>query len=175
MSAAELSTDDTTRTASANHVDHAATSAEEATNQYLTFFLADEEYGVNILRVQEIKGWSSVTKVPNTDHHVLGVINLRGTVVPIIDLRQRFGLESVEFGPLTVVIVLKIQGSREQTVGIVVDAVSDVYHVTAESINPPPESCGGIDSNFVAGLVTMDEKMVILLDLDELMGRSDVE
>ena len=159
----------------ASHKDHAATFADEATNQYLTFFLAGEEYGVNILRVQEIKGWTSVTKVPNTDQHVLGVINLRGTVVPIIDLRHRFGLEGVEFGPLTVVIVLKTQGSREQTVGIVVDAVSDVYHVTADSINPPPESCGGIDSNFVSGLVTMEDKMVILLDLDELMGRGDSE
>ncbi len=156
---------------SAIHRDQAASSVDEATNQYLTFFLAGEEYGVNILRVQEIKGWTSVTKVPNTDEHVLGVINLRGTVVPIIDLRQRFGLECIEFGPLTVVIVLKIEGSREQTVGIVVDAVSDVYHVSADSINPPPESCGGIDSNFVSGLVTMEEKMVILLELDELMGR----
>ena len=160
---------------SANYRDHATASADEATNQYLTFFLAGEEYGVNILRVQEIKGWTSVTKVPNTDQHVLGVINLRGTVVPIIDLRQRFSLECIEFGPLTVVIVLKIEGSREQTVGIVVDAVSDVYHVSADSINPPPESCGGIDSNFVSGLVTMEDKMVILLELDELMGRSDSE
>ena len=158
-----------------NHIGHAATSTEEATNQYLTFFLADEEYGVNILRVQEIKGWTSVTKVPNTDLHVLGVINLRGTVVPIIDLRQRFGLDCIEFGPLTVIIVLKIQGSREKTVGIVVDAVSDVYHVSADSINPPPDSCGGIDSNFVSGLVTMDEKMVILLELDELMGAGELE
>lgn len=159
----------------ASSQDHAARSVDEATNQYLTFFLAGEEYGVNILRVQEIKGWTSVTKVPNTDQHVLGVINLRGTVVPIIDLRKRFGLEGIEFGPLTVVIVLKIQGSREQTVGIVVDAVSDVYHVAADSINLPPESCGGIDSNFVSGLVTMEDKMVILLDLDELMGRGDSE
>ena len=158
-----------------NHREHAATSSDEATNQYLTFFLAGEEYGVNILRVQEIKGWTSVTQVPNTDLHVLGVINLRGTVVPIIDLRQRFGLEAIEFGPLTVVIVLKIHGARERTVGIVVDAVSDVYHVSADSINPPPDSCGGIDSNYVAGLVTMEEKMVILLDLDQMLGRGDGE
>ncbi len=155
--------------------EHAATSTDEATNQYLTFFLAGEEYGVNILRVQEIKGWTSVTQVPNTDLHMLGVINLRGTVVPIIDLRQRFGLEAIEFGPLTVIIVLKIQGAREQTVGIVVDAVSDVYHVSADSINLPPESCGGVDSNYVSGLVTMEEKMVILLDLDQLLGKGDGE
>ncbi len=139
--------------------------------QYLTFQLAGEEYGVDILRVQEIKGWEKATRIPHSPHYVLGVINLRGSVVPIIELRRRFGLESSEFGPTTVVIVVKVSSARgERTVGLVVDAVCEVYNVPLADIKPPPEVGAGIDTDFVRGLSTMDDKMLILLDIDKLIA-----
>src|ERR1700732_1218106 len=114
-------------------------SAGESSEQYLTFLLAGEEYGVDILRVQEIKGWDKVTRIPHTPDYVLGVINLRGAVVPILDLRRRFGLETIAFGPTTVVIVVRVMSGRdERTVGVVVDAVSEVYNVDAAGTKPPP-------------------------------------
>lgn len=145
-------------------------------NQYLTFMVAGEEYGVDILRVQEIKGWDRVTRLPQSPEYVLGVINLRGAVVPIIDLRRRFALERVPFGPTTVVIVVKVRAARgERTAGIVVDAVSEVYSVAAEAIRPPPEVCGALDAAFVKGLTSVpqrEEKIVILLDIDALINAS---
>jgi purine-binding chemotaxis protein CheW len=144
--------------------------AETDTSQYLTFMLSGEEYGVDILRVQEIKGWDSATKIPNTPSFVKGVINLRGTIVPVIDLRERFNLECREYGPTTVVIVLKvIGGSGDRIMGVVVDAVSDVYNVRNDSVRPAPEISGVIDTDFVRGLATVDEKMVIVLDIDHLI------
>jgi purine-binding chemotaxis protein CheW len=141
--------------------------------QYLTFLLAGEEYGVDILRVQEIKGWDKVTRIPHTPDYVLGVINLRGAVVPILDLRRRFGLEAIAFGPTTVVIVMRVgTGSEERTVGVVVDAVSEVYNVSAADAMPPPDVCGSVDTVFVKALATVDEKMLILLDIDRLIGNS---
>lgn len=139
-------------------------------NQYLTFLLAGEEYGVDILRVQEIKGWDTVTKIPNTPEYVKGVINIRGTIVPIIDLRQRFGLEEKVYGPTTVVIVLRVESdSGERTMGIVVDAVSDVYNIAGEEEKPAPDFGAEIDTEYVRGLATVDQKMVILLDIDQLI------
>ncbi len=139
--------------------------------QYLTFMLAGEEYGVDILRVQEIKGWDNATRIPRTPSYVLGVINLRGAVVPVLGLRQRFGLEPVEFGPTTVVIVLRANGSRgERTVGIVVDGVSEVYNIEDSSLKSPPDECNSLDSRFVKALVTVENKMLILLDVDLLVG-----
>jgi purine-binding chemotaxis protein CheW len=144
--------------------------------QYLTFMLAGEEYGVDILCVQEIKGWDRATRIPHTPDFVLGVINLRGAVVPILDLRRRFALEAVDFGPTTVVIVLRANGTRgERTVGIVVDAVSEVYNVDVADMKPPPEVCGSLDSIFVKSLATISEKMLILLDVDRLIGNSLAE
>ena len=141
--------------------------------QYLTFLLAGEEYGVDILRVQEIKGWDKVTRIPHTPDYVLGVINLRGAVVPILDLRRRFGLEATDFGPTTLVIVMRVGvGHEERTVGVVVDAVSEVYNVNAADAMPPPDVCGSIDTVFVKALATVDEKMLILLDIDRLIGNS---
>ncbi len=142
------------------------------TNQFLTFMLAEEEYGVDILRVQEIKGWDKTTPIPNTPPYIKGVINLRGAIVPIIDLRQRFGMEAAPYGPTTVVIVLKISGEdRERTMGIVVDAVSDVYNISIEEMKPAPDF-GGIDVEFIKGLATVDEQMVIILDIDRLLDVS---
>jgi purine-binding chemotaxis protein CheW len=139
--------------------------------QYLTFRLAAEEYGVDILRVQEIKGWDKVTRIPKTEKYVLGVINLRGTVVPIIDLRSRFGLDSTQFGPTTVIIVVRVSSKGgTRTVGLVVDAVSEVYSVEPEAVRPAPDVCGSIDTIFVKGLATKSDHMLILLDIDRLIG-----
>jgi purine-binding chemotaxis protein CheW len=140
-------------------------------SQYLTFRLAAEEYGVDILRVQEIKGWDKITRIPKTENYILGVINLRGTVVPILDLRSRFGLDPIVFGPTTVIIVVHVTTKTGQrTVGLVVDAVSEVYSVDLESVKPAPEVCSTVDTMFVKGLVTKAERMLILLDIDRLIG-----
>ena len=152
------------------------TDLDADTDQYLTFILAEEEYGVDILRVQEIKGWDSVTPIPNTPKYIKGVINLRGTIVPIIDLRQRFKLEEIEYGPMTVVIVLKIiSEEKPRTMGIVVDAVSEVYNVATEQMQPPPDFGSVVDIDFVSGLATVNEKMVIILDIDNLLTRGELE
>lgn len=144
---------------------------EAGMNQYLTFLLAGEEYGVDILRVQEIRGWDSATKIPNTPAYVLGVINLRGTVVPIIDLRKRFHLPDMEFQSTTVVVVVKVRKeSGERTVGMVVDAVSDVYNIAEESIDETPDMGGAIATDFIRGLSSIDDKMIILLDIDALIN-----
>lgn len=138
--------------------------------QYLTFALDKEEYGVNILRVQGIQGWDRVTAIPNTPDYVLGVINLRGAIVPIVDLRRRFGLPATGFGPTTVVIVVKVMRQRhERTVGLVVDSVSEVCNVQPGDRKPAPDFGTGVETGFVQGLVTVDERLVILLDIDRLV------
>src|SRR5260370_9299202 len=130
----------------------------DSSEQYLTFMLAGEEYGVDILRVQEIKGWDKVTRIPHTPDYVLGVINLRGAVVPILDLRRRFGLETIAFGPTTVVIVVRVMTGRdERTAGVVVDAVSEVYNVDAADATPPPHVGGTVYTAIVQALVPSDE------------------
>ncbi len=144
-------------------------------DQYLTFIMAGEEYGIDILRVQEIRGWDGVTPIPNTPEYIKGVINLRGSIVPIIDLRERFGLERGEYGPTTVVIVVKVMDEeRERVMGIVVDAVSDVYNVSEDDMKPPPDFGSVVSVDFVKGLTTVDEKMVIILDIDHMMARDDL-
>jgi purine-binding chemotaxis protein CheW len=145
------------------------------TNKYLTFVLATEEYAVDILRVQEIKGWSKVTPIPNTPDYIRGVINLRGTIVPIIDLRLRFSLDRLDYGQMTVVVVVKVvSGSRERIMGIVVDAVSDVYDVAENEIKPPPDFGSVISMEFIRGLATVNEKMVIILDIDRLLNSGEL-
>ena len=144
-------------------------------DQYLTFMLAGEEYGVDILRVQEIKGWGKVTPIPNTPDYVRGVMNLRGTIVPIIDLRKRFNLESIEYGPTTVVIVLRIESEgHDRIMGIVVDAVSDVYAVPNEELRESPDFGGNVNVDIVKGLATVDEKMVIMLNIDKLLNSDEL-
>ena len=141
--------------------------------QYLTFLLAGEEYGVEILRVQEIKGWDGVTRVPHTPAWMLGVMNLRGTVVPVIDLRARFGLPRVEFGAGHVVIVVRVQVARgEKTAGVVVDGVSEVYDFRAEDVRPAPAVQAASAPALLAGLASAGEKMVMLLDIDRLVASS---
>lgn len=142
-------------------------------DQYLTFMLAGEEYGVDILRVREIKGWDNVTPIPNTPKYIKGVINLRGTIVPIIDLRQRFSLDSIDYGPTTVVIVLKVDSDKgSRTMGIVVDAVSEVYNIDQGALKPAPDFGQAVSTDFVKGLGTVDDKMVIVLDIDHLLNSS---
>ena len=144
--------------------------AGTAGGQYLTFMLAGEEYGLEILKVQEIKGWDSATPIPNTPEYVLGVLNLRGAVVPIIDLRKRFNMESIPYGPTTVIIVVKMRAKdKERTVGMVVDAVADVYRLEHDEIQPPPDMGSSVHTDFVRGLATVEGKMVILLETDTLI------
>jgi len=148
-----------------------ATAGVVNAEQFLTFMLNGEEYGVDILRVQEIKGWESATEIPNTPPYIRGVINLRGTIVPVIDLRRRFELEAIEYTSTTVIIVLRIRaGEAEKTMGFIVDAVSDVYNVTQDQMKPAPEFGGQVRTDYVKGLATVDDKMVILLDIDQLVG-----
>ena len=143
---------------------------EGSSRQYLSFFLGGQEYATDILRVQEIKGWDTVTRVPYSPGYILGVINLRGAIVPVVDLRVRFALESAPFDSATVVIVVRVAGARgERIVGLVVDAVSDVYSFSAENIQPAPEAVGSLDQMFVLGLAKHEDKLVIILDIERLV------
>ncbi len=144
---------------------------DDGGTQFLSFVLADEYYGIDILRVQEIKGWTPVTRVPQTPEHMKGVLNLRGTIVPIIDMRMRFSLEEVEYTPLTVVIVMSVKSdSGDRLVGIVVDAVSDVLNVGEDDIKPTPDFGDTVSTEFINGLASVDDKMVMLLDADKLFN-----
>ena len=148
----------------------------DAEGQYLTFHLADEIYGIEILRVHEIKGWLPVTRVPNTPEYMRGVLNLRGTIVPIIDVRQRFNLETKPYGKTTVVIVATVRfGDRNKVMGMVVDGVSDVLNVQADEVRQAPAFETAVDADFISGLVTVDEQMVMLLDIDRLLGQAIVD
>ncbi|MDM8565197.1 chemotaxis protein CheW [Candidatus Halobeggiatoa sp. HSG11] len=149
---------------------------DDIANKYLTFVLATEEYAIDILRVQEIKGWSKVTQIPNTPSYICGVINLRGTIVPIVDLRLRFNLDYQEYGSMTVVVVVNVisPNSKERIMGVVVDGVSDVYDVTETEIKPPPDFGSVISTEFVDGLATVSDKMVIVLDIDKLLNSDEL-
>ena len=138
--------------------------------QFLTFVCAGEEYGVAILCVQEIKGWEGVTRVPYAPNYLLGVMNLRGVIVPVIDLRTRFGLDARPADSSSVVIVVRVHTDLgEKTAGIVVDAVSEVYSVAPDHIKPTPELGSASERACVHSLASIDEKMVMLLDIDKLV------
>jgi purine-binding chemotaxis protein CheW len=139
--------------------------------QYLTFSLAGEEYGIDILKVQEIRGWAPVTKVPNAPAFVRGVMNLRGAIVPVIDLRLRFGLATIEYTKTTVVIVVMVQGATgNRVIGAVVDGVSDVLNLQAADIQPAPDFGTAVHTEFISGLVTIEAGMVMLLNVDRLLN-----
>ncbi len=145
-----------------------ASGQAQACTQYLTFRVADEDYALEILNVQEIKSWEPCTRLPNTPEHVLGVINLRGSVVPIVDLRRWLGMPPREPDKLTVVVVLRLPvGENDKVLGLVVDAVSDVHEIDPDQVRPPPLD-SGVDGRMVRGLATVDDKMIILLDLAQL-------
>lgn len=137
-------------------------------HQYLTFQLLDEKYAVEILRVQEIRNFSHITPIPNAPKHVKGAMNLRGTVVPIVDLRAKFNLASVEYDEYTVIIVVSI---GEKVVGLVVDAVNEVLDISEDTCEPPPDLAGEVDSSFIAGLAKQKGKLVTILNIDKLVGR----
>jgi purine-binding chemotaxis protein CheW len=143
--------------------------------EYLSFTLGGEDYGVDILRVQEIKGWEEVRPLPNTPDYIKGVLDLRGTIVPIIDLRSRFQLESVEYTPVTVTIVLSVQSEgKEHVMGVVVDGVSDVLNVATEDVRSAPNLGTHINTRYIRGMVTLGERMVILLDVDRLLSPEEM-
>jgi purine-binding chemotaxis protein CheW len=150
--------------------DEAAT--RTAPLQQLTFALAEEEYAVDILAVREIRGWSHVTRIPQAPDYVLGVLNLRGAIVPVMDLRLRFGLVRESYGDTTVMIIVAI---GERLFGIVVDAVSDVIDIDVAAIKPVPDMGAVVDTRYLKGLATHEERMVMLLDVDKLMRPEDAE
>lgn len=156
--------------ASASTPDRRGVAADKR-SEFLTFALGAEEYAIDILKVQEIRGYDAVTRIANTPPFIKGVINLRGIIVSIVDLRIRFELSEARYDIFTVVIILKIAG---RVVGIVVDGVSDVISLGAEQINPPPELAGGLDTRYVVGLGTLDERMLILVDIEKLLTSDEL-
>ncbi len=139
--------------------------------QFLTFTLHEEEYAIDILKVQEIKGMSKITPIPNAPAHVKGVMNLRGTVVPVIDLRRRFSMSSVEADNLTVIIVVNV---GKQVAGLVVDTVSDVLNFSMQDVEPTPELAGGLDTSFITGLAKVEQRLVTLLNIDRLLTKAEL-
>jgi len=143
--------------------------AGDGTRKVLTFSLGGEVYGVDILRVKEIRGWSPVTRIPQTPASTLGVLNLRGLIVPIVDLRVRFALKTAEFTPQTVIIVLSLRtGNGQRECGIVVDNVNDVVDIAADNVKPAPELGGGQSSEYIEGITSHDEQMLILLNAESV-------
>ncbi len=140
-------------------------------HEYLTFTLGDEEYGIDILRVQEIKGYSAVTPIPNAPPHLKGVMNLRGTVVPVVDLRVKFGMPSQPYDRFTVVIMVMVDA---RVVGLVVDAVSDVLNVADDEKVPPPEMGCDVDTSFLTGLAKSADRLISLLAIERVVGMKEV-
>jgi purine-binding chemotaxis protein CheW len=141
------------------------------TSQFLTFLLGAEQYGVEILKVQEIRGYSTVTPIPNTPTHIKGVINLRGTVVPVVDLRAKFLMDATEYNKFTVIIVVTV---GEKVIGLVVDAVSDVLDIPAGEMRVAPDFGVRVDTKFISGMATISERMTVLLDIDRLLSDDEV-
>ncbi|NOT56683.1 MAG: purine-binding chemotaxis protein CheW [Deltaproteobacteria bacterium] len=140
------------------------------TQQYLTFTLGSEEYGVPILTVQEIKGYVPVTPIPHTPAYINGVMDLRGIIMPVLDLRVKFGLPSAEYDQFTVIIVVKVTGKM---LGLVVDAVSDVLSIKNGEVQAAPEFGGQVDTRFIHGLAKAGEKLVVLLHLDRVLSEEE--
>lgn len=145
--------------------------------QFLTFELANEVYGVEILKVQEIRGWEPVRVIPNTPSFIKGVLNLRGSVIPIVDLRERFSLEHSEYTQKTVVIVLCIKHRRNESfvMGIVADAVSDVLDIKVEDIKKAPNFGTQLDTRYMRGMHVYKQNMIMLLDVDKLLNPDEVD
>jgi purine-binding chemotaxis protein CheW len=140
--------------------------------ELLTFTLGKEEYGIDILKVQEIRGYDAVTAIVNTPEFIKGVINLRGIIVPIIDMRIKFGLGNVTYNQLTVVIILNV---ANRVVGIVVDGVSDVITLSSDQLKPAPEFSTTLNTQYLTGLGTVDDRMIILIDIEKLMTSREME
>ena len=149
----------------------AARGALAMPNEFLTFTLGQEEYGVDILKVQEIRGYDTVTRIPEAPEFIKGVINLRGTIVPVVDMRLKFRLDSAEYNEFTVMIILNV---ARRVVGMVVDGVSDVMQLSAEQIRPAPEFGSSVNTRFITGIGTLDQRMLILIDIEKLMSSQDM-
>jgi purine-binding chemotaxis protein CheW len=143
----------------------------KVTSEYLTFRLGAEEYGIDILRVQEIRSYEEPTRIANSPSFIKGVVNLRGVIVPVVDLRIKLGCESVEYNGFTVVIVLNVKG---RVVGAVVDSVSDVLELAKDQINQAPEMSTTVDTTFITGIASVGERMLILMDIESLMSSADM-
>lgn len=138
--------------------------------QFLAFVLGSEEYAVDILRVQEIRSWEPVSRIPNVNPYEKGVVNLRGAIVPIIDLRERFNLGHSEYTPVTVVVLhTRDDNSRQRVMGVVVDAVSDVVDVDTAAVQMTPDFGARVSTEYINGIVSVGERMVLLLDVDKLL------
>jgi len=162
-----------TRTANSTP-DHVST-LDHLAGKYLTFELAGEEYGLEILKVQEIIGMMQVTRVPRTPEFVRGVINLRGKVIPVVDLRLKFGLDSCEATERTCIIVLQVaQGDASVTMGVIVDEVSEVIDVEAAAIEPAPDFGTSLDTDFILGMGKVRDAVVMLLDVDKVLAADEV-
>jgi purine-binding chemotaxis protein CheW len=139
-------------------------------SQYLTFTVGHEEYGVEILKVQEIKGYGAITPIPNTPDYVKGVMNLRGTIIPVVDLRAKFGMPATEYTQFTVIIVVTV-GAK--VMGLIVDAVSDVLNIPKADIQATPDFGRRVDARFINGMAKAGEKLVVLLDIDTVLGGAE--
>jgi purine-binding chemotaxis protein CheW len=144
---------------------------DESGHEFLAFTMGDEEYGLDILKVQEIRGYEAVTRIANAPAYFKGVMNLRGVIVPIVDMRIKFNLGTPTYDEFTIVIVLNLSG---KVVGMVVDSVSDVTTLSAQQIRPAPDMGGVFESDYLIGLGTLDERMLILVDIDKLMSGPDI-
>ena len=150
----------------------AARIGDDATGQeFLAFTLGSEEYGIDILKVQEIRGYEAVTRIANAPAFIKGVINLRGIIIPVIDMRIKFSLGSPVYDQFTVVIILNIGG---RIMGMVVDSVSDVTTLTSDQVKPAPQMGSAFNVDYLIGLGTIDERMLILLDIDKLMSSAEM-
>jgi purine-binding chemotaxis protein CheW len=150
----------------------AVDASARASAEFLTFRLGAEEYGIDILRVQEIRSFEKPTRIANAPPHILGVVNLRGVIVPVVDLRIKLGCERVEYNNLTVVIVLNVKG---RVVGVVVDSVSDVIELAREQIRTAPEMASAtVDTAFITGIATVNERMLIVMDIEALVSHPDM-
>jgi len=144
---------------------------KSAAGEYLTFILGEEEYGIEILKVQEIRGYDAVTPIANTQNFIKGVVNLRGKIVPIVDLRIKFNLGKVVYDEFTVVIILNLSG---RVVGIVVDGVSDVMALKDDQLREVPSLVTSIDTKYIVGLATVEQQMLILVDIEQLMTSQEM-
>jgi purine-binding chemotaxis protein CheW len=156
-------------------IDQAVKAMIEKEGKYLTFTLAEEEYGIGILKVKEIIGMMTVTTVPQTPDFVKGVINLRGKVIPVMDLRLRFGMEAIDYNDRTCIIVVEIEGSAGTIqVGIVVDSVSEVLNIKGEDIEETPTFGAKLNTDYILGMAKMEDSVKILLDIDRVLNKKDV-
>ncbi len=144
--------------------------------QFLSFILGKEQYAVDILRVQEIRSWEPISRIPNVPSYEKGVVNLRGAIVPVIDLRDKFNLGHAEYTPMTVVVILQTEiNGKNRIMGVVVDAVSNVIDIDKTTIQSPPEFGTKVSTEYINGLAAVDEQMVMLLDVDKLLKLDDVD